>query len=202
MCPILVHFRYMRTDFWKNSTVYNVYNVRCVWFVWFVWCKTAFGSVRIVSFVSCPSTWIKRSHRFHRVDRIYRVDLFVINGFLRILRIKKKLFFRRRLSLIQRGVINERGLGDADIKVLIICVVLSVASNCKCELKLPLTHSKVNVKVLCYHNERKNAILYHFKRPCNKLREKGLRIWGWSKHRGKLIRVTKLCFGLVNFRNH
>ena len=115
---------------------------------------------------------------------------------------KKKLFFRRRLSLIQLGIINERGLGDADIKVLIICVVLSGATNCKCELKLPLTHSKVNVKVLCYHNERKNAILYHFKRPCNKLGEKGLRIWGWSKHRGKLIRVTKLCFGLVNFRNH
>ena len=33
---------------------------------------------------------------------------------------------------------------------LIICVALVVATNCKCELKLPLTHSKVND-----HNERK-----------------------------------------------
>ena len=55
--------------------------------------------------------WIKRSHRFHRVDRIYRVNCLMINGFLRILRIKK-LFFRRRLSLIQRGVINAIYIGQ------------------------------------------------------------------------------------------
>ena len=65
---------------------------------------------------------------------------------------------RERELLIHRGKQASHGLCTGILRLAF------AACTSECETNILLAFSLNNT--LCYHNGRKNAILYHFKRPC------------------------------------